>query len=567
MCDACERSLGRRRFLHRALVGAGLTAVAGSVGEMFGVGRATAAGAPFEDGASGEDGAFGAMGQVALAQSGGTGGFSAPEGLVSVTTATSVSAPPIVRRSQWGADETIRANERAYAPIRKLIVHHTASANQPANPAAVVREMYKYHRDRGYSDLGYNFVIDHKGVIYEGRYSRPYASGEQITGEDGNGWGVVGGHAQGMNAASCGVVLVGDFSSTNPTDAAVASLVWLLSWKAARHRIDAINSDPYISLFGLRMKSPNLAGHRQVGETFCPGRLANLLPAIRTQVAANAGRWPAVTINVPQVIRYELGPDPEVTVRPEPVGAGSAPGASSGTLLPVPLTVGARGAAVSVVQRALSGQGQRVAVDGIFGNQTRTALGRFQSAKGLGATGAADLPTVTALGLVDSSRSNVLLLPLRAGSSGEPVRAVQRALRANNLRVVVDGAFGQQTRFGVYRFQLTKSLPATGDVDLATAAALGVVAVSAAASAAAPTIATPATGPVTALQLPIVLGMSGDSVREVQRALRNFGYGVTVDGAFGLLTQTAVKRFQKANSLNQNGHVYEGTARALGLAV
>ncbi|HEU0041530.1 MAG TPA: N-acetylmuramoyl-L-alanine amidase [Jiangellaceae bacterium] len=578
MCHACERSLGRRRFLHRALVGTGLAAVAGSVGEVFGVvgAAATPGGDPFENSAIGEDAAFGSMGSVGLSATpgGSTGGLVAPDGLVQVATATSVSAPPIVRRSQWGADETLRANERAYTPIRKLIVHHSASANRPSNPASVVRDMYRYHRARGYSDLGYNFVIDHKGVIYEGRYSRPYASGEQVTGEDGNGWGVVGGHAAKMNAAACGVVLIGDFTDSNPTDAAVASLVWLLSWKAARHRIDAINSDPYISLFGVRMTTPNLAGHRQVGETFCPGRLSNLLPSIRTQVAANAGRWPAITINVPQVVRYELGPDPEVQVRPEPVGSGSAPGVSTGSggsttaLLPVPLAAGARGPAVSTVQRALAGQGLQVAVDGIFGNQTRTALGRFQSSKGLSATGQADLPTVTALGLVNSARSNVLVLPQRAGASGEPVKAVQRALTSSGLRVVVDGSFGYQTRFAVYRFQVKKGLPATGDVDLSTAAALGVVSISGvtAAPAAASTTAPPTTGAATtAVNLPVVLGMYGDDVRIVQRALREFGYGVKIDGAFGSVTLSAVKRFQRANGLNQTGNVYRGTAVALGL--
>ena len=153
-------------------------------------------------------------------------------------------------------------------------------------------------------------MIDQNGVIYEGRYSRPYGSGEQVTGEDTNGWGIVGGHAAAMNGATCGIVLMGDFTASDPTDAAVASLVWLLSWKAARHRIDAINSDPYITRFGARVTTPNMAGHRQIGDTSCPGRLANLLPAIRQQVAANAGAWPAITIDITKVTRYEFGAQP-----------------------------------------------------------------------------------------------------------------------------------------------------------------------------------------------------------------------------------------------------------------
>ena len=82
----------------------------------------------------------------------------------------------VIGRISWGADETVRINERQYAPIRKLIVHHTASDNRPANPAAVVRQTYRYHVvGRGFSDIGYNFLIDHRGRIYEGRFARRYA--------------------------------------------------------------------------------------------------------------------------------------------------------------------------------------------------------------------------------------------------------------------------------------------------------------------------------------------------------------------------------------------------------
>ncbi|HEY5876386.1 MAG TPA: N-acetylmuramoyl-L-alanine amidase, partial [Ilumatobacteraceae bacterium] len=282
MCTACESSFGRRRFIRRALVGGGLVAVAGSVGELLEPHGAAASPAPtppsspsapsspFEVAAMGEDGVIGTTDPSTTTLAAGGSPFSATDGLFQATNAISIAAPPIVRRSQWGADESLRSNQRSYAPIRKLVVHHTASSNHPSNPAAVIREMYGYHLQRGYTDLGYNFVIDHNGVIYEGRYSRPYGSGEQITGEDTNGWGIVGGHAAAMNGATCGIVLMGDFTASEPTDAAVASLVWLLSWKAARHRIDAINSDPYITRFGARVTTPNVAGHRQIGDTSCP---------------------------------------------------------------------------------------------------------------------------------------------------------------------------------------------------------------------------------------------------------------------------------------------------------
>lgn len=223
--------------------------------------------------------------------------------------ANAIAAPPILTRAQWGADETIRLNNRAYAPIRKLIVHHTASANKPSNPASVVRQVERYHASgRGFSDTGYNFLIDHKGVIYEGRAARKYSTGEVITGEDAKGWGVVGAHAKGYNASSCGVCLIGDFEGVAPTDAALSSLVWLLSWKASRHRIDANGKDDYYDIYGGHHVYANISGHRQVGQTLCPGpRLYSLLPTIRDEVERRAGTWKPLVVDTPGLLRYEWG--------------------------------------------------------------------------------------------------------------------------------------------------------------------------------------------------------------------------------------------------------------------
>ena len=223
--------------------------------------------------------------------------------------AEAIAAPPILTRAQWGADESIRLDNRAYAPIRKLIVHHTASPNKPSNPASVVRDVERYHASgRGFSDTGYNFLIDHKGAIYEGRASRRYSSSEVITGEDAKGWGVVGAHAKGYNAGSCGICLIGDFDTASPTDAAVNSLIWLLAWKASRHRIDANRTDDYFDVYGGHHLFANISGHRQVGRTLCPGpRLYSLLPSIRHEVERRAGSWNSLVVDTPRLVRYEWG--------------------------------------------------------------------------------------------------------------------------------------------------------------------------------------------------------------------------------------------------------------------
>ncbi len=207
-----------------------------------------------------------------------------------------LKAPPIVTRAQWHADESIRGHVAGWAPVRKLIVHHTASSNH-ANDLAMVRFTYAYHvLGRDYSDVGYNFFIGHDGRVYEGRRARRYAHGEIHSGEDGAKHGVIGGHALAHNAGSCGIALLGNFEHTRPTKAAVASLVHLLAWEAQRHHIDPLGSDTYTGVTGVRQRFPNIVGHRGVGVTACPGGQLNaMLPAIRQQVAGLVGRFPART--------------------------------------------------------------------------------------------------------------------------------------------------------------------------------------------------------------------------------------------------------------------------------
>jgi N-acetylmuramoyl-L-alanine amidase-like protein len=215
-------------------------------------------------------------------------------GASSTTTTTvkakpAVAQPPIVTRAEWGADESIRKNNQKYAPITKLFVHHTVTSPDGADPdpAATVRAIYAYHvQGNGWDDIGYNFLIDAQGRIYEGRWARDYAPGEKPTGEDLNENGVVGAHVLNHNAGSAGVAMLGDFSNGEPTTAAREALVKLMAWKADRHGIEVTANDPFTSSEGVVETFPNLAGHRDAGQTACPGdRLYPLLPGIREDVA------------------------------------------------------------------------------------------------------------------------------------------------------------------------------------------------------------------------------------------------------------------------------------------
>ena len=207
----------------------------------------------------------------------------------------SVDQPAVISRAGWGADESLRFKDGAevwppaFYPTQKLIVHHTATRNDDPDPAATIRSIYYYHAvTQGWGDIGYNFVVDEQGRTYEGRYSRSYAVGETPTGEDANGDGATAAHAQGYNSGTAGVALLGTLTDRNASAEAQAALERFLAWKADRHGIDPHGSAVYTNpVTGAQSTFPNIAGHRDVAATECPGTaFYAALPTIRDRVAA-----------------------------------------------------------------------------------------------------------------------------------------------------------------------------------------------------------------------------------------------------------------------------------------
>ena len=222
--------------------------------------------------------------------------------------------PTIIPRSGWGADETIRFDRvgderwgRDYFPIQKMTVHHTAGSNYDPNPAATVRAVYYYQAvTQDWGDIGYNYLIDSAGRIYEGRYSRDYWNGAIPTADDGAGQMIAGGHALQHNSGNMGVALLGTFDTVRPTSAAVAGLVRLLAWTSSTYGIDPRGSSTYVNpVTGLTRYTPNIAGHRNYNSTACPGTaLYNLLPTIRSQVYAAMNTWPGELFNPPRRVLF-----------------------------------------------------------------------------------------------------------------------------------------------------------------------------------------------------------------------------------------------------------------------
>ena len=185
------------------------------------------------------------------------------------TAAATVEKPAVVSRTGWscpdGADSPGWTPE--YENFTHIIIHHTATPNTDTDWVARVRSIWNYHTyDRGWGDVGYNYLIDPNGIIYEGR-----AGGDDV----------IGGHASPHNIGTMGVAFLGTFTDEEPTDAALDSVESLIAWKCSQKGIEPLgNSTDYAGSY-----YANIAGHRDVKATECPGEdLYSLLPAIRQNV-------------------------------------------------------------------------------------------------------------------------------------------------------------------------------------------------------------------------------------------------------------------------------------------
>jgi N-acetylmuramoyl-L-alanine amidase len=192
-------------------------------------------------------------------------------------------SPAIVSRAGWQAVEEIRRAKPRYAPaLRFALVHHTVTKNgySCAQSAAIVRGIEVYHvKGNGWDDIGYNFLVDACGQVFEGRYG----------GIERN---VVGAHSQGFNNGSVGVALIGDFRNKAPSQAAQDALVKLLAWRLDVGHVDPSSTVAYASGGNAKFHAGRIvdlhaiSGHRDTYLTECPGNAAyRLLPAIAKRVA------------------------------------------------------------------------------------------------------------------------------------------------------------------------------------------------------------------------------------------------------------------------------------------
>jgi N-acetylmuramoyl-L-alanine amidase len=276
--------------------------------------------------------------------------------------------PDIVPREDWGADDCPPRSAPDLGEVKASFIHHTVTANDytPEEAPQIVLGICRFHRNsNGWNDIGYNFLVDKYGVIYEGR-----AGGVDQP--------VMGAHAQGYNAQSTGISNLGTHTSVAQTPEALDAMARLIRWKLPLHGTATKGSVVLTSTGGSSNKYPagtqvrvsKVAGHRDTGATACPGEaLYAQLPELRRLV----GNVPASVDGTTTTLG--LTP-PRVDFGEESLVTGRVRGAAGEHLAGVPVEL----------QRRSGGRWVRVSdattgADGVFSAALRPRVNRLIRAR------------------------------------------------------------------------------------------------------------------------------------------------------------------------------------------
>jgi hypothetical protein len=194
-------------------------------------------------------------------------------------------SPRIISRDRWGASPRLMNCTPDVAPfLTNAFVHHTAGTNAYSRSQAddIVRGIYAYHTQvRGWCDIGYNFLVDRYGDVFEGR------SGGVTN-------NVIGAAQMGFNTGAFSVSVMGTFDAVAPPAAAIRAVEHLLAWRLDVAHVNPTSRQTMTSgggsttryKRGANVRLHAISGHRDTGLTDCPGaRLYALLPRIRDAVS------------------------------------------------------------------------------------------------------------------------------------------------------------------------------------------------------------------------------------------------------------------------------------------
>jgi hypothetical protein len=226
----------------------------------------------------------------------------------------------VKNRSEWDSTGCRREGaETSYSSAKGIVIHHTAGSNsytQAQVPGIIAGHCLYHVNGRGWDDIGYNFLVDKFGTVWEGRTGSKTSP-------------VQGAHTGGFNSQTQGIAMMGNFESISPTAANITGLKSILNWLTGWHSIDptglvtltagtgAVGFTP-----GQKVVAPSILGHRDLGSTSCPGgTFYASLASLRTQVSPFSfgfdpdllrcdGRTPTILGTAGNdVVRGTVGPD------------------------------------------------------------------------------------------------------------------------------------------------------------------------------------------------------------------------------------------------------------------
>ena len=176
--------------------------------------------------------------------------------------------PRLVTRSGWRANEAIVQHPPEYTTdVQVMFVHHTATSNTYScgQSAGIVRGIELYQvKSRGWNDIGYNFLVDKCGTLFEGR-------------KGGVDKPVLGAHTLGFNAHSSAIAVIGNYTASG-----VPATVRNVIAQVAAYKVGADGNNPSGTVVltsngsdryptGTRVRLNRISGHRDTGRTECPG--------------------------------------------------------------------------------------------------------------------------------------------------------------------------------------------------------------------------------------------------------------------------------------------------------
>ncbi|MFI8302376.1 FG-GAP-like repeat-containing protein [Streptomyces sp. NPDC085927] len=210
---------------------------------------------------------------------------------------STVVKPPVITQAEWGASTDYDGTPSYGTEIKAAVIHHTGVSSDNrvscAESRARMRSIQQEHFARGYFDIGYNFVVDRCGQIFEGR-----SGGMDLP--------VVGAHDVGFNTDTLGLSYLGNFEDVQPSRPAMDAMARIIAWKFGMYGIDptgrvTLTSGVDAGVSGNKIAKgesvtlPRVFGHRDTNNTACPGK--NLYPKLSR--IATLARTPGISHSLP----------------------------------------------------------------------------------------------------------------------------------------------------------------------------------------------------------------------------------------------------------------------------